>query len=46
MNTNYMFIIKWDYVTHSDHVIINNDNVQCVHTNVQYVHTLGVHAFM
>ena len=40
MNTNYMFIIKWDYVT------INNDNVQCVHKNVQYVHTLGVHTFM
>ena len=29
MNTKYMFIIKWDYVTHSDHVIINNDDVQC-----------------
>ena len=33
MNTKYMFIIKWDYVTHSDHVIINNDDVQHVRTH-------------
>ena len=42
MNTKYMFIIKWDYVTHLDHVIINNDNVQCVHT---YMHVIIINKY-